>query len=79
MQTSSIPELKGILAAWKELEPDYYDHVVANAQSWLSDVAGKIVQNLAGNTVNSLNAGILVSEAAQIRSQIGQIKSPLSG
>ncbi|KAG6021479.1 hypothetical protein E4U19_005696 [Claviceps sp. Clav32 group G5] len=71
--------LKGILAAWKELEPDYYDHVVANAQSWLSDVAGKIVQNLAGNTVNSLNAGILVSEAAQIRSQIGQIKSPLSG
>ncbi|KAG6238482.1 hypothetical protein E4U25_001673 [Claviceps purpurea] len=73
-----IPELKGILAAWKEWEPDYYNHVVANAQGWLTTSGALIAQKFAGDMAKNPSALILVSETARILSQIGQIKSPLS-
>uniref|UniRef100_A0A0N7HV81 chitinase n=1 Tax=Hypocrella siamensis TaxID=696354 RepID=A0A0N7HV81_9HYPO len=72
-----IPELKGILAAWKEWEPDYYEVVTSKATKWLVDrgglIAGKFV-----NTVNNPAAVKLASEAAQLVAQAGQIRSPLS-
>lgn len=73
-----IPELKGILAAWKEWEPDYYDHVVSLATAWLTNRGAMVAQKFAGGVANNPNALKLVSEAALIVSQVGRIKSPLS-
>ncbi|KAM0477469.1 hypothetical protein ACHAPX_005782 [Trichoderma viride] len=72
-----MPELKGILAAWKEWEPDYYDHVVSLAKNWLITRGGFIAQEFAGDLANNPAALKLVSSAAQVVSQIDQIKSPL--
>ncbi|UKZ93576.1 uncharacterized protein TrAFT101_008486 [Trichoderma asperellum] len=72
-----IPELKGILAAWKEWEPDYYDHVVSLATNWLLTRGGLINQKFAGSVENNPAALKLVTSAAQIVSQVGRIKSPL--
>lgn len=72
-----MPELKGILAAWKEWKPDYYDHVVSLARNWLITRGGFIAQKFAGDLANNPAALKLVSSAAQVVSQIDQIKSPL--
>lgn len=72
-----IPELKGILAAWQEWEPDYYNHVVSLATEWLTTRGAMVAQKFAGDVANNPAALKLVSEAAQVVSQVGQIKSPL--
>lgn len=73
-----MPELKGILAAWKEWEPDYYDHVVSLATEWLIVRGGLIAQTFAGDIANNPAALKLVSSAAMILSQVNRIKSPLA-
>ncbi|KAG6197388.1 hypothetical protein E4U50_007948 [Claviceps purpurea] len=72
-----MPELKGILEAWKEWEPDYYNHVVSNARNWLISRGAMIAQKFSVHPAENPNALKLVSEAARIVSQIGQIRSPL--
>ncbi|UNI22105.1 Chitinase [Purpureocillium takamizusanense] len=72
-----IPELKGILEAWKEWEPDYYNHVVSLATEWLTSRGAMITQKFGSGIANNPAALKLTSEAAQIVSQVGQIRSPL--
>ncbi|KAK8109874.1 hypothetical protein PG999_008011 [Apiospora kogelbergensis] len=72
------PDLKGILAAWKEWEPDYYDRVVSEATTWLTTRGAMVAQKFAGSVANNPAASKFVSEAALVVSQAGQIKSPLT-
>ncbi|KAM7215378.1 hypothetical protein V8F06_009239 [Rhypophila decipiens] len=69
--------LKGILAAWKEWEPDYYNRVVSLATEWVILRGGMVTQTFASGAANNPAALKLASEAAQVVAQVGQIKSPL--
>ncbi|KAI0200144.1 hypothetical protein F4808DRAFT_461010 [Astrocystis sublimbata] len=75
-----MPELKGILAAWQEWEKDYYDFVTSEALKWLTERGALVAQKFAGAGGLAENPAALklISGAAQIMSQAGQIKSPLS-
>ncbi|KAG6039145.1 hypothetical protein E4U41_003161 [Claviceps citrina] len=72
-----MPELKGIQAAWLEWEPDYYAHVASLATTWLMVRGGMISQKFGADAAGNEAALKLVSEAALLVSQVGQIKSPL--
>lgn len=73
-----MPELKGILAAWKEWEVDYYAHVAFLAKDWLENRGGLIAEKFAGNLANNPSALKLVTQAAQLVGQAKLIKSPLA-
>ncbi|ORY61583.1 uncharacterized protein BCR38DRAFT_411445 [Pseudomassariella vexata] len=74
-----IPELKGILAAWKEWEPDYYAEVVSRASGWFTDRTRLIMQRFP-NSGTLKNPAIMkfVYDTTLLAAQRDRIKSPLA-
>ncbi|KAI0863675.1 hypothetical protein F4860DRAFT_521760 [Xylaria cubensis] len=73
-----IPQLKGIVKAWAEWEPDYYDNAVRSATKWLLLRSNYILDKFpnGGTTVNPAVAK-LVYETIQLAKQKDRIVSPL--
>ena len=68
-----MPELKGILAIWKEFEPAFYDQIVKHSQNFLTTRIGLIHQKFPLGGTSGDIVSKMVYEAEQLKKAVDQI------
>lgn len=72
-----IPDLKGILAAWKEFEPAFYNHIVSTSHTYVSNRIAQIAAKFPlGGSVSNEAVKKLVYESEQPKKALTQIRFP---
>jgi chitinase len=73
-----MPELKGILAIWKEFEPAFYNDIVTRSQDYVTNRIASIAAKfpLGGPTGNDAVTKLLY-ESEELKKSISQIAFPL--
>lgn len=69
-----IPELKGILAIWKEFEPAYYAMVESKAGTWAAELTAYITLTMGNGAGLSGNKAMLAYTAQQLSKRLGELK-----
>ncbi|OGE51111.1 hypothetical protein PENARI_c014G00094 [Penicillium arizonense] len=68
-----MPELKGILAIWKEFEPAFYDQIVKHSQNFLKTRIGLVHQKFPLGGISDDIVSKVVYEAEQLKKAVDQI------